>query len=748
MSSPAAPTSVAMAPQNSRSTNRPPTSNGVGPSTPAATATISTPRSNATPSTIGNNASFLSPNAGRFGGKYIGKSPATGATGTPTPAPGGGESPALVGLEGATGMGFSMSSLGMGMGLGLSSSAMGSSSGKLDDAERRRRLEGVLESLESRSGIISQEAVSRLGRKWGLELYEEIEDTKLLTLGGNSFALDVSNHPPSNTRRTVSDHTQIYFESTTSPDISRVALHFHGLNDTVVAHAPLAAAILHADLQSPKDLSRINADLAGFADNLERLARLDKLSITGASCFEAITGVYTSLRRLFEFEVAGVAAESGQGGVAEREVLCRRSGVPRMHARKRVGLVLDYWMHGHLLPPATRGSSSADTPEDTPPPAEHSNDSPAAPHSLTIECEYHPAALYPCIRISTDWLSIPTQPESTANDTSNLLDLPSPPGIHWLDPPPPHLTVDRTLSTPQPQPPTRFTARLEPAVTLPLSVATDLHSTLGLTIPTPPASTSVWDTLLTRPHHNHDEATAAASTADPLTPRTSHIRNVPAVRDADPTRWHSRLYVARPELGVVVERIPFAHPRELSQILPRLRQHVLLARLVGSAFSDGGAHAGAGVGEERGALRHRSARAIDGTRTTYTGTPLRDGDADPGKGIQIPSTDSGIRTLDVTLTQGVPNPRLIVKMPRVRAQSVSVDGRRTFRVDVLDDGVLKVGRVGGGGSMHGENGSGEMNGDGEDAEMERLARGLEVCEDLCVWAGWVIGLESESGGDM
>lgn len=77
-------------------------------------------------------------------------------------------------------------------GLGLSMGVSTGSHSKLDDAERRRRLEAVLATLGRRPGPISQAGVERLARRGGLELYQEPGEKKLMTLGGGNYAVDVS----------------------------------------------------------------------------------------------------------------------------------------------------------------------------------------------------------------------------------------------------------------------------------------------------------------------------------------------------------------------------------------------------------------------------------------------------------------------------------------------------------------------------------------------------------------------------
>lgn len=191
MSSPiAAPTPTAQGTEASkRPITRPTTAAPTDPSTPA---------HHATPSSNGFTSTFITPSASRVAGKTIGKTtsgkhPPSSAMGISTPNFGNVavnfDSPSMLAMEpGGSSMGISLSALGL-SGSGLSNSHMG----RLDDTERRRRLENVLTTLGYTSGRVSQEGVQRLARKLGMEMYTESTDTHdLMTLAGNAYAVDVS----------------------------------------------------------------------------------------------------------------------------------------------------------------------------------------------------------------------------------------------------------------------------------------------------------------------------------------------------------------------------------------------------------------------------------------------------------------------------------------------------------------------------------------------------------------------------
>jgi len=95
--------------------------------------------------------------------------------------------PSFNGLDGGAGMGISLSSLGINMSTGFS--AAGSAPGKIDDAERKRRLLQVLETVGKKSGRLSREGLERVGRRCELDMLPE--EGKLVMAGKNAVMVDV-----------------------------------------------------------------------------------------------------------------------------------------------------------------------------------------------------------------------------------------------------------------------------------------------------------------------------------------------------------------------------------------------------------------------------------------------------------------------------------------------------------------------------------------------------------------------------
>src|SRR6185436_10500093 len=141
------------------------------------------------------------------------------------------------------------------------------------------------------------------------------------------------------------DFSQVDFDQDVVQD---VRLDFP-LGSTSGIYSAWTPEVLKRDLTPPPGVASINLTLDRFANNLQRLAQLDKLSTPQVNCFEAISGVYRSLRRLFEHEKKAAMAvfdmlQPDAEEKAEREVMCSRSGKPAMNASRTMGLSLQYWM--------------------------------------------------------------------------------------------------------------------------------------------------------------------------------------------------------------------------------------------------------------------------------------------------------------------------------------------------------------------------------------------------------------------
>ncbi|KAK8197386.1 mediator of RNA polymerase II transcription subunit 1-domain-containing protein [Phyllosticta capitalensis] len=482
----------------------------------------------------------------------------------------------LGGLEGGVGMGISMSGMsGLGLGMGLGSS-MG---GRPDDTEQRKRLESIIATLKARPGRVSKEGVERLAKQVGMSS-EVLSDA-----AGEQLLLA---------------HTSILLDVTFRDDlVSNVGASFGALSEAVQKHENSAARVLKDDLTPERGLPSINLSLDRFAKNLEKLARHDTLSIfkdgkPEVSCFEAINGVYISLQRLFEHEKKAAlhlldVSRPNARERAARQVLCKKSGRPRMNANKQVGLSLEYWMERRCVfsRPEQTGNGAIGSPMDVDG-DESYDESLTKIYSLTLECESSPAQLYPSIRVSDQWISESVEKPSDPND------LFASPVIDWLDPPPTYSGASDSQNDPMvldgnglgKVPDVRFVAKLNPPLALPLNVAQSILASVNVQLNQESIkwSTSL-ESLVMRPDEEMGQNALAADFNK--TKEFTSSRNVLVIdkegKEQDRQHW-TTLFAHKAEVACILEEIPFHHPRQLIQVLPVLRQYAHLSTLLQSPF--------------------------------------------------------------------------------------------------------------------------------------------------------------------
>lgn len=638
------------------------------------------------------------------------------------------DSPAALGLslEGGVGMGISMSGMsGLG-GLGLAGSSMG---GRADDEERRRRLEAVIATVGARPGRVSQEGVRSLCQRCGLGLAympgEQGEGKKSMGIAGKGIVLDID---------------------WTSDTVERVAVDIPS-GKSVTAFSTSAAKMLQDDLTPPPGVASINLTLDRFAHNLERLARMDRLSTPEVNCFEAISGVYTSLRRLFEHEkkaalalfdaAASSSPTAATNEKAEREVLCKKSGRPRMNAGKCVGLALEYWMdRRHILPPPSKPAQKA---PGTPASTRMDIDSDASEgladadadadmnriYSLTIECESSPAGLYPSMRISDAWIS--PQVEKPASDPSSIFD--GGPSVDWLEPPPTYipstgpeahdpddamnLGADATAGVGR-LPNIRFIAKLSPPLVVPLSVAVNILPS----IPSDSIRPTTFEGLALRPGEADPGAMGLAG-------ETREIRSERSVlvvagkdgrgEEVEVERRHANaLFVTKTEYARVLDEVPFSHPRQLVEILPTLRQYAFLSSLLTRAFLP------ASPSGPSPSTAPAPALPIDLT-LHYSSTPP------PHLTLLLPHPSTPLPLPPPTTSFLLAPPSVASKPPLV----VSVAVLQNAEIVVAEQNVASS--AAGASAVGGEAAAAVAQ------EVQRLGRALDLCADVGVWAEWVRG---------
>ncbi|KAH6513373.1 hypothetical protein HBI81_221490 [Parastagonospora nodorum] len=603
---------------------------------------------------------------------------------------------------GGVGMGISMSGLGMSS-LGMSSSAIG----RADEAERSRRLQNILELVGGKPGRVSEEGLLALCKKLGVsaEKNPDIAHGWMLLIGDEAVCDITFNNDEI---ATVNLQTNL--------DGEQEDLQF----------GPTGSEILVRSLKPLPGQSKINVTLERFAGNLEKLLTLDKLSSPqngGVSCYNAIAGVYTSLKKLFEHEkkmaLAVMDANTPyRSHKAEREVLCKKSGRPRLNGGSCLGLSLEYWMdRRHLISPkkkapqSEKGKEKMDIDSEHIPPYPEDNEPETnRMYSLTIECESSPSTLYNPIRISNAWISDAIEKPTDVSDANVTIDniLDNAPSIDWQDPKPTYLEPTAESmdinSTPGRLPNIRFVARFNPPLVVPLAVHMQLYQSVGLSERPEDFRATTFVGLALRPGEIDPGMMGAAGS-------THEIRSTRSVLDSSgKSRKHAMsLYLPKIEYSRTLESLPFAHPKQLVAILPVLRQYAFTTSLLRDAFAP------STLSEEG------EAEVQIDVNLTYT-PPA------PRLTFIIPHPSSSSLSPAQNPPFNITNllQSLLADSPSAPPLAVTLDIHANAEIMVREQNIVHVAR--------------EVDMDkAEEGELrvKRLGKGLDVCGDLGVWGEWL-----------
>ncbi|CAF9943517.1 MAG: hypothetical protein ALECFALPRED_000532 [Alectoria fallacina] len=425
------------------------------------------------------------------------------------------------------------------------------------EEERKRRMEAIAAMVAGRWGFVSQEGVERCAKRLGLDaLWEDgmREGKRMLTIAGTAMLLEVE------------------FEA---EEVIDCVLSFPGSGEDVGGRAARGAEVLRRHLKGEGYLR-----LEGFVENMEILGRMDRLGGEKISCFDATDGVFRSLEKLWRWEVE---REKQQGKeVVEEEVICRRSGRPRMHTRGRVGLALQYWMERMLLLGEEKKADEMDTDDKGTGDVDGETDI----WSAIIECEASSAELYPSIRVSDAWVSRAVEKPAPAESN----DIPGKDTtIDWQDPSPTLLPPDEqgeraatvtgsNVLQQFKQPDVRFVAKFEPPVVVPLQTALQIHNSVGSAIPQEMILSTTYESLLF----------AEIDVQNPSNgPRTVEktVTSYDSATDTSTSHVHKySLFAQQQDWARAITHLPFSHPRQIIAVLPILRQWALTGSILRRAF--------------------------------------------------------------------------------------------------------------------------------------------------------------------
>ncbi|KAI9735987.1 MAG: hypothetical protein M1834_001453 [Cirrosporium novae-zelandiae] len=437
-----------------------------------------------------------------------------------------------------------------------------------NEDERSRRLNMILQIIGTKTGYVSSDGLERVAKRCGLDcLWDEnpLRGESTFMIAGSHFIIEVA-FSPGEDKRAIRKLTLTF------PTTQGSELHEGGAR---------GAEVLKHHLSPSEDDEGHGGyvDLRRFKQDLETLAGLDKLSAE-INCFEALEGLYNSLRKIWVFELKKMDCNrpddrSATNEPKRRRVLCTKSGRPDMHSRNQVGLSTAYWIERHLV------LHRIAKPKTFPRNEQDESDEMLEPKiwAVVLECEAYPADAYPPMRVANQWVSDEVEKPMEARDDIFDLDLPSIPQIDWIDPVP---TTTKAGLLPD----IRFVAHLEPPVTLPCSVVSIIYQNMGHVV-TPQQLTTfgqfvTFESLLF-PHmvqipvfgqmgqqQINLSRTVSSQTKDRILIERQHLNS---------------LFLQKQDYGKTISEIPFSHPRQLIEIFPILRQWVLVSSILTNSFS-------------------------------------------------------------------------------------------------------------------------------------------------------------------
>ncbi|KAI1113958.1 mediator of RNA polymerase II transcription subunit 1-domain-containing protein [Nemania sp. NC0429] len=660
-----------------------------GRSTPSQNpATAPTPQAS-TPFSNSQAAAALSPHGLRSSPQQFKKSPATGTLqpglmpGQPGNAPLNFDSPSAAAALGGLGLDINLDNLSVG---GLVGNA-----NRSDEDDRRKRMDAVIAALWAfDTGRVSNDGLERLAVHLGLEcLWENAgtgtENDKILVIAGRTMFVEIH----------IKNHV-----------VYHASLGFNEPPPMLDKHVEKASAILFKDLALGRGESQLTKKLSKFRANLERLAMLDRLSVTpGLNCHEAVAGIWESLQKLHRWDVERLREDPALRDKSEENLrvmaLYSRHGCPLMHTRGHIGLTLDYWKQYHKYPTTTVEGGKGNT------------------WGILIDCAptNNMNMVYTPVRVSDKWIGpsiVKTNPtdEEVMSATGPILD--------WLEPPntllPPAEEIKpeaglepAALSAPKPVDAV-FMATFDPPVVVTHGVAMEIYRISAFNAP---LSGSTFDNLL----FPVDEG----ANYDPSEPRVMSFTQTVAVfidihrgQKKPDLKFHKNtLLVDKPVYGQVMTHVPISHPKDLIMMLPMLRQYAFLSLLLSNSFKP----------REGIPLYPETSIAKEGASLTYaTNQQTKDSksknkDEAPPKHLKV----------DIVLSAH-PIPRLQLVFPfRHFAAMINLEIQLEGKVQIVSDNIFS----------ESESHISQSKGKGRLLTRAEFAQKLEDCENIGIWVEFI-----------
>lgn len=477
--------------------------------------------------------------------------------------------------------------------------------------------------------------------------------------------------------------------------VQNVTLAFPESAESTTKYMEPASKILLQDLRLPSNQSPLTKTLDKFAFNLEQLAKLDKLSIMPAfDCRAALAGLYNSLHGLHGWTMLQLREDTDNNEKTNfLSTMCSKYGLPVMHAQDRIGLAIQYWKEGRLIPPTNDTNTFSDT---------------ERIWSLNIGCSPIAGFQFPPARISDKWLS--SDYVKSDGLGGNKLSWP----LDWQEPDNtsvPASVESKNAGMEFEVPSVAFTVTFDPPVILPQADWTRLYNFTESEPPPMPPRPPTFEQLF------FPETAAAPS--DPSEHRTFKRRRLLTTYDKDgqaiEKTHNNSLYVYKQIYSMQVSEMAFSHPKQLLNMLPLLRQWAFTSTLLQNSF-----------GSKTRTPEKTMANGAHYTKENLMKMPPREGLAaimaidEEKHQAQIEGRETKI---DVIVWVH-PTPHFQVTFPYK-------DNKANIMLGILENGGVEIISENIIAALEG----GKVN--GKEITKATLAKALEHMEDLCKWVEWI-----------
>lgn len=509
--------------------------------------------------------------------------------------------------------------------------------------------------------------------------------------------------------------------------VQTVELQYAYSGPEVTNHGSKAEAILLQNLKLEPGQHPWTKKLDDFANNLERLTILDKLSVMDKDkgpvlvTYDAIAGLYDSFNRVHEWDIKKLREDPEYSQKPDEYLrtiaMCEQNGRPLMHENGFVGMSIKYWRdQRYHSPPPERAENWYKNGKNW---------------SILVSCARRDPMVYPAaVRVSDKWIG----DEVEIPGTEGLL-----PMLNWQEPPDvvlPDKPGDELLLAGPKLAEVMFMAIFDPPVTLPSTVWEQMLHFTGAPV-MPPAYMHTFDYLVFPADGDYNQTEPRmVESRKMLGARTKHAELAGKIHE-------NRLFVHKPVYGQTLTEIPFSHPSQLVNMIPTLRQYAFLWNLLDKAFGNNEALKTTTSSKRTTLTTGKvTARSNELDRFMMTNNELQTSiDQTEIKTTNSPSTantqDATLLPIKVDVTLNAhpqPNPKLQIMFPfQDRPAQITVDIGRNGIISIDSTNIVdESGQI--------------LDGDGNPLpdsapnplyRKERLARLLMFFEDISLWCEWI-----------